>query len=156
MKKNYKGYIESENFGQSRSFVAFKMNTEDWSAYRRVSIITINWIFSPKRLNQNLQTSTWNEEKLLRIHWIRKFWPISKFCCLQNDHRILVGLPARVCNRYKLNFFSKTAQPKFTNERLKWRKTMKDTLNQKILANLEVLLPSKWPQKTGRLTGACL
>ena len=38
MKKNYQGYIESENFGQPRSFVAFKMTTEDWSAYRRVSV----------------------------------------------------------------------------------------------------------------------
>ena len=149
MKKNYQGYIESENFGQSRSFVAFNMTTEDWSAYRRaiitinwifstkrlnqnlqtgawneeklprihwirtvwpiskfkmatddwsvylrVSIIAINWFFSPKRLNQNLQTRAWNEEKLPRIHWIRKFWPISKFCWLQHDHWRLIGLPA--------------------------------------------------------------
>ena len=42
MKKNYQGYIESGNFGQSQCFVAFKMATEDWSAYRRVSIIAIN------------------------------------------------------------------------------------------------------------------
>ena len=31
MKKNHEGYIESENVGQSRSFVACKMATEDWS-----------------------------------------------------------------------------------------------------------------------------
>ena len=109
MKKNYQGYIESENFGQSRSFVAFKMATEDWSVCRRFSIIAINWIFSPKRLNQNLHTKALNEEKLPRIHLIRKFWPISKFCCLQNGHRTLVGSPPLLYNRYKLNFFSKTA-----------------------------------------------
>ena len=51
MKKNYEGYIESEPFGQ---FWKFKMATDDWSIYWRVSIIAINWIFSPKRLNQNL------------------------------------------------------------------------------------------------------
>ena len=83
-------------FGLSRSFVAFKMATEDWSVYLRVSIIAINWIFSPKWLSQNLQTRAWIEEKLPRIHWIGKFWPMSKFCFLQNGHRRLVGLPARV------------------------------------------------------------
>ena len=47
MKNNYQGYIESENFGQSRSFVAFKIAAD----------------------------------------------------------RRLFGLPARVYNCYKLNFF---------------------------------------------------
>ena len=50
MKNNYQGYIESENFGQSRIFVAFKIAIENWSVYRLVSI------FSLKRHNQNLQT----------------------------------------------------------------------------------------------------
>ena len=31
MKKSYQGYIESENFGQSRTLVAFKIANEDWS-----------------------------------------------------------------------------------------------------------------------------
>ena len=115
MKRNYQRYIEFENFAQCRSFVAFKLATGDWSVYWSISIIAIKWIFPPKRLNQNLQTTAWNEEKLPRIHWIRKFWPISKFCCLQNCHRRLVGLPALVYNRYKLNFFSKTALLKSTN-----------------------------------------
>ena len=64
MKKNYQGYIKSKNLGQSRSFVAFKIVTEDWSVYRSLSIIAIKWIFSPRRLNQNLLTTAWNEEKL--------------------------------------------------------------------------------------------
>ena len=36
MKENesYQGYIESENFGQSRTLVAFKIALEDWSVYR--------------------------------------------------------------------------------------------------------------------------
>ena len=34
MKKNYQGYIESQNFGQSRTFVEFKIAIEDWSVYR--------------------------------------------------------------------------------------------------------------------------
>ena len=34
MKKSYQGYIESENFGQSRTLVAFKIALEDWSVYR--------------------------------------------------------------------------------------------------------------------------
>ena len=167
MKKSYQRYIESENLAQCRCFVAFKLATEDWSVYRSLSIIAIKWIFSPKRLNQNLQTRAWNEEKLPRIHWIRKFWPISttafkmatedwsvyqlvsiivinwifsskrlyqnlqirawneeilprihcirkfwpvsKFYCLQNGQRRLVGLPALVYSSYKLNFFSKMA-----------------------------------------------
>ena len=113
---NYQGYIESENFGQSRSFVAFKMATEDWSVYRHVSIIAINCIFSPKRLNRNFQTRAWNEGKLPRIHWIRKFWPISKFCCLQNGRRRLVGLPAGVNNRYNWIF-----SPKRLNRNLQTR-----------------------------------
>ena len=41
MKKNYQGYIESENFGLSRNLVAFKIATEDWSIYQRVSIIAM-------------------------------------------------------------------------------------------------------------------
>ena len=109
MKKNYQGYIESENFGQSGNFVALKMATKDWSVYRTRVNYRYKLNFSPKRLNQNLQTRAWNEETLPRIHWIRKFWPISKFCCLQNGHRRLVGLPGLVFNRYKLNFFSKMA-----------------------------------------------
>ena len=56
MKSNYQWYIESENFGQSRIFVAFKITIEDSSVYRRVSI------FSAKRHNQNLQTRALNEE----------------------------------------------------------------------------------------------
>ena len=34
MKKIYQGYIESQNFAQSRTFVAFKIAIEDWPVYR--------------------------------------------------------------------------------------------------------------------------
>ena len=34
MRKSYQGYIESENFSQSQSLVAFKIATEDWSVLR--------------------------------------------------------------------------------------------------------------------------
>ena len=80
MKKNYQGYIESENFAQSRTFVAFKIAIEDWLVYRTRVNNRYKLNFPPKRLNQNLQTTAWNEENLPRIHWIRKFWPVSKFC----------------------------------------------------------------------------
>ena len=109
MKENYQGYIESENFGQSRSFVAFNMATEHWSAYRRVSIIAVNWIFSPKRLNQNLETRAWNEEKPPRIHWIRKFLPNFRLLSAKFAIEEPSVYQARVNNRYKLIFFSKTA-----------------------------------------------
>ena len=34
MKKIYQGYIESQNFAQSRTFVAFKIAIEDLPVYR--------------------------------------------------------------------------------------------------------------------------
>ena len=105
MKKNYKGHIELENFGQFRSFVSFKMATEDWSAYRLMSIIAINWIFLQNGLTKIYKLGL----EMKSIYRIRKFWPISKFCCRQNGHRRLVGLMACVYNGNKLNLFSKTA-----------------------------------------------
>ena len=107
-------------------FCCIQDGPEDWLVYQRFSVIAMNWTFFPKRLNQNLQTGVYNEEKLPRIHWIIKFWPISKFCCLQNWHRRLVGLLARVYNSYKLNFLSKTAWTKFTNYGWRLRKPTKE------------------------------
>ena len=56
MKKNYQGYIDSVNFGQSGSFVAFKIAIEDWSVYRMRVNNRYKRNFSPQRLNQNLQS----------------------------------------------------------------------------------------------------
>ena len=66
MKKSYQGYIET--FGQYRTFVAFKIAIEDWSVYPARVNNSYKLNFSPKQLNQNLQTRAWNEEKLPRIH----------------------------------------------------------------------------------------
>ena len=109
MKKNYQEYIESENFGQSLSFVAFIIETEDWSVCQRVSIIAINWIFSPKRLEQNLQTTAGGEENLPRNIESRNFGQYRTFVAFKIAIEDWSVYRTRVNNRYKLNFFSKTA-----------------------------------------------
>ena len=76
----------------------FKMATEDGSIYRPVSIIAINWFLSLKRLNKNLQTRAWNEEKLPSIHWIRTFWPISKFKMATDDWSVYRRVPIIAIN----------------------------------------------------------
>ena len=91
MKKNHQGYIETENFGQSRNFLAFKIAIEDWSVYRT----------SVNKLGLEMKK---NYQGYIRI---KNFWPISHFCWLQNCDRRLAGLPAHVNNRYKLNFSAK-------------------------------------------------
>ena len=138
MKKTYQGYIRIKKFWPISHFVVFKIAIEDWSVYWHMSIIAINWIFLQNGFNQNLETRAWNEEKLPMIHWIRKFWPVSQFCCVQNGHRRLVGL-----QRVSTIAINWILSPKRLNQNLHTRawnekKTTKDTLNQKILPKFKI------------------
>ena len=67
MKKSYQGYIESENFGQSPTFVAFKIAIEKWSVYRtRVVVLPSKW-------PQNLKV-------LLPSKWAHKTGRFTEVC----------------------------------------------------------------------------